>query len=222
MPDDAESALAGALTLAVKGPTLDPDYVTLWPEFTRVLGGDTDGGTITVDLAPTELELRPASMSKSDARLAVQQLVFTAQAAVGEGRLPVRFLLDGQPTNKILGRNSRQAIKNASPLATLNLVNITTPEQGSVHPAGELDISGVANSFEANVLWEIRRGRRVALQGAAQADGWMGDRLFPWTATIDTSELAPGDYEFVAMTDDASGGAEGPGPRQDTKDFTIQ
>ena len=222
VPDDAESALAGALTLAVEGPTLDPDYVTLWPEFTRVLGGDTDSATITVDLAPTELELRPASMSKSDARLAVQQLVFTAQAAVGQGRLPVRFLLDGQPTNKILGRNARQPIKNASPLATLNHVNITAPEQGSVHPAGELRISGVANSFEANVLWEIRQGRRAALQGAAQADGWMGDRLFPWTATIDTSELAPGDYEFVAMTDDASGGAEGPGPRQDTKDFTIQ
>ena len=58
------------------------------------------------------------------------------------------------------------------------------------------------------------------LEGFATAEGWMG-KLFPFTTTLDLSDLPPGDYTLVASTDDPSGGAEGNGPFTDTKDFTL-
>ncbi len=82
-------------------------------------------------------------------------------------------------------------------------------------------VAGLANSFEANVPWEI-----LDASGAPVADGFVTaegayDRLYPWEDEIDVSGLAPGDYVFVARTDDPSGG-EGGGPTVDTKDFTIE
>ena len=79
----------------------------------------------------------------------------------------------------------------------------------------------MASSFEATVPWEVQQGGKVVLDGFATAEGWM-DKLYPWQTTIDVSGLQPGDYTFVARTDDASGGAEGAGPYEDTKDFTLR
>jgi hypothetical protein len=106
-------------------------------------------------------------------------------------------------------------------LDVLSLVNVTSPEQGAVVTGDTLAASGVASSFEANVPWEIRQGDKVVLDGFATAEGWM-DKLYPWETSIDVSGLEPGDYTFVARTDDPSGGAEGSGPHEDTKDFTLQ
>ena len=80
----------------------------------------------------------------------------------------------------------------------------------------------MASSFEATVPWEIRQGDQVVLDGFATAEGWM-DKLYPW-ADVDRRlrPSSPGDYTFVARTDDPSGGAEGAGPHEDTKDFTLE
>ena len=67
--------------------------------------------------------------------------------------------------------------------------------------------------------WELRGagGDVVVRERLRTAEGWM-DRLYPWeTEPIDVSDLAPGTYTFVAMTDDPSGGAEGAGPSVDTR-----
>ena len=53
------------------------------------------------------------------------------------------------------------------------------------------------------------------------AAGWGEDKLFPWHVSIDVSDLAPGSYTFMAMTDDPSGGAEGNGPYTDTRTIVI-
>ncbi|MEO5664000.1 MAG: Gmad2 immunoglobulin-like domain-containing protein, partial [Nocardioides sp.] len=107
------------------------------------------------------------------------------------------------------------------PIDVLGLVNITAPEQDATVSGGTLEASGVGSSFEANMLWEIRQGDQVVLDGFATAEGWM-DKLYPWEASIDVAGLEPGDYTFVARTDDPSGGAEGSGPHEDTKDFSIK
>ena len=81
--------------------------------------------------------------------------------------------------------------------------------------------SGVANSNEANVPWQIRQGDKVVKSGFSTAQGWM-DKLYPWESDpIDVSDLAPGEYTFVAMTDDPSGG-EGFGPQVDTRTINIR
>lgn len=90
----------------------------------------------------------------------------------------------------------------------LSMVQLTTPEQGATVTGDTLEVSGVASSFEANVPWEVRRGNEVVLDGFTTAKGWM-NKLYPFSASVDVSSLEPGDYTFVAMTDDPSGGAEG-------------
>jgi hypothetical protein len=82
------------------------------------------------------------------------------------------------------------------------------------------DAEGRASSFEGTVVWEIKDSAgKVVLDGSAQADGW--DKLYPWRSTVSTTSLDPGDYTFVARTDDPSDG-EGPGPTEDTKRIKVQ
>ncbi len=121
---------------------------------------------------------------------------------------------------RLLGLSTELEFRQAPPLDVLALVSVTSPEEGAT-VSGSFTASGVANSFESNVPWEIREGDTVVAQGFATADGWM-DRLYPWTTEVDVSDLAPGTYTFAAMTDDPSGGAEGAGPTEDTKTIVVE
>lgn len=218
----SDDPVSEAITLAVSGTPVDPDYRSLWPRGVTARAAAYDVDTLEVDLrSSSPLRKRPAGMNKWQARQAIEQVVYTAQGALGQGRVPVQLLLNGKHSDQILGVPTAEPLANGSPLLVLNHVNVTSPEQGATVSGKRLRAAGVANSFEANVLWRIRRGNTVVKRGFATADGWMDDKLFPWTTRIDISQLAPGDYTFVALTDDPSGGAEGHGPHRDTKDFTI-
>ena len=220
-PVAANDRLRAAGNLAVHGDPLDPDYRTLWPagaELSSVsFDGDGASGLISVTLASASLRDRPAGTSAAEAGLAVQQVVYTLQGVVG-ARAPVQFRLDGNPVDQVLGVPTAEPITNAPQSEVLAQVNITEPEQGA-EASGRLLVSGVADSFEATVPLEVRRGDAVVLQDFATAEGW-GGRLYPWTKTLDISALPPGDYTLAASTDDPSGG-EGGGPQVDTKEFTI-
>ena len=215
VPDD--NPLEEAAALLTAGDVADPDYSTLLPE--GDLGSveyDDDAGRFVVELAdPGWTE--PQGLSKAEARLAVQQLVYTLQG-VQQERAPVVVQQDGRPTS-ILGIDSGDGIRQADQLAVLGLVNVTTPEQGAA-VSGSFTAEGVASSFEGTVVWEVRRGDEVVQEGFATASGWM-DKLYPWSTEVDVSGLEPGEYTFVARTDDPSDG-EGPGPTEDTKDFTVR
>ena len=214
---DAAAELEGAAALVTSGKTLDPDYRTLYPggAFASVTY-DEAAGEIVAEVPDDGWTTPAEGMSSDDAELAVQQLVYTLQGVV-QSRAPLVVTLGGEPTS-LFGVDTSGGVANADPLETLALVNVTYPEEGStvddVFPA-----SGVASSFEANVPWAIRQDGEVVLDGFATAEGWM-EKLYPWEASIDVSMLPPGVYEFVARTDDPSGG-EGSGPTEDTKTFTI-
>jgi len=217
---DAADPLAAAAALVTGGKTLDPDYRTLFPggAFASV-SYDEAAGVITAEL-PDDGWTTPADgMSSADARLAVQQLVYTLQG-VAQSRASLVVTLGGDPV-PLFGIDTADGVRNADPLKTLALVNITTPEEGAT-VSGTFTASGVASSFEANVPWEVREavGGPVVMDGFATAEGWM-DKLYPWETKIDVSMLAPGTYEFVARTDDPSDG-EGAGPTEDTKTFTVE
>ena len=200
----------GALQLLTTAPH-DADYATPWKP------GDFADGSVKDDeivvVVADSLAERPAGMSEQYAREAVQQVVYTLQAAA-QSRLPVRFSLD-----TVLGVDTSEPVANASPIDVLALVSISDPAEGAT-VGGSFTASGVASSFEANVPWEIRQGDQVVKSGFATAEGWM-DKLYPWQADVDVSDLAPGDYTFVAKTDDPSGG-EGGGPHVDTRTITIR
>ena len=212
----SDNPLAEATALVTAGDTLDPDYRTLWPqvEISEVQATD---GVLLVQISGDGFTERPDGMSKRDAKLAIQQLVYTLQG-VQQERVPVQF--DRPDTSaRLFGLSTESPYANAPALEVSGMVNITSPEQGSAVDIDTLAASGVASSFEATVPWEIRQGQTVVLEGFATAEGWM-DKLYPWETDIDVSALAPGDYTFVALTSDPSDG-EGGGPHEDTKDFTL-
>jgi hypothetical protein len=209
-----------AADLAVSGTPLDPDYRSPWPEGTSVASVSSNGDFITVDVVG-DVHDRPSGMSEEDAALAIEQVIFTVQGAIGQGRLSVQFMLNGSRTDQILGQPASEPLSQGKVLATLALVNVTNPGEGAT-VSGTLEANGVANSFEANVPWRILRSDEIVLEGSTMAAGAYDDKLFPWKVSIDVSELPAGEYTFVAMTDDPSGGAEGSGPFVDTKSITIQ
>ena len=157
--------LSDALAALTSTPT-DPDYRTAWPEgaFTGATFAD---GVITVTLSDTSLRDRPASMDEETAGMAVQQVVYTVQAAVQE-RAPVQFRSPDNPIDMVYGVPTAEPIVNDKPLDVLSLVNFSDPAEGA-RVTGTLNVSGVADSFEANVPWQILQGSEVVLDGFVMA-----------------------------------------------------
>ena len=205
-----------ALALLTAADVLDPDYSTLLPAGAPTVVPGDHSKAIGVNLPSSDWTERPPGMSRSEARLAVQQIVYTLQATL-RSEAPVEFFYDGlAPIFGIDKPSFRAAPQNA----VLALVNVAVPMEGTI-VEDVFDAGGVANSFEATVPWEIRNEEgRFVQRGVTNAAGW-GDHLYPWVANVDVSSLAPGTYTFVAMTDDPSDG-EGAGPTEDTKTITVR
>ena len=219
---DAASKLDAALAVLTRSPS-DPDYETPWPDGAFAAVSYPDGAdTITVSLADGSLHDRPSGMSEQYAEEAIQQVVYTLQAAA-QDRLPVQFVLDGNPVDQVLGVPTSEPVSNASVLDTLSHVSLSTPSEGQVVSGGTLRVDGVANSFEANVVVRVQRyeGTEIVAQEPFTAEGWMDDKLFPFSGTIDLTGVPAGKYLVMAMTDDPSGGAEGNGAFTDTRLITI-
>ncbi|WP_296605924.1 Gmad2 immunoglobulin-like domain-containing protein [Nocardioides sp.] len=211
------AGLGDALAELQEAPD-DPDYRTLWPagSLTSIT---RRGDVYAVEIGDASLHDRPAGMSPEEAGLAIEQVVYTVQAAA-HGRVPVQFLLDGNPINEVYGVPTSEPLANAPQTDVLSLVQISDPVEG-LEVTGSFTARGAASSFEATVPWEIRDGDTVVEKGVATAEGWM-NRLYPWETTIDVSDLQPGEYTFAAMTDDPSGGAEGAEPFVDTRTITVR
>jgi len=214
---EGDNPALDALALMTAGDALDPDYGTLYPggSFASVeIGADK----ITVGLPDESWTTAPDGMSEDEARLATQQMVYTVQG-VAQDRLPVSIELDGEPAD-LFGLAGE--VSNDPELDVRALVNVTTPEEGAT-VSGTFTASGASSSFEATTPWQIRKGGadgEVVKDGFATSEGWQ-DKLYPWESEVDVSDLPAGDYTFVAMTDDPSGG-EGGGPTVDTKSITIK
>lgn len=227
--------LTEAARLVDGGMPLDTDYRTLWPGGT-VLSAEAGRKVITVELNGDVSADLVRGMDERDAELAIQQMVWTLQG-VEQSRAPVRFVRpepepeddeEGAPQapTGIEGPDTLFGIDISEPFRAtkwnkvLAMVNVTIPTQGQSVSGDALDVEGVASSPEANVRWQILRDEEVVLEGFATAEGWM-DQLHPWATSIDVAELEPGDYSFVASTDDPSDGERSSKVTSDSKDFTL-
>lgn len=205
--------LTEAAKLLVAGQPDDPDYRTLWPQV-EVSASRGQDGTIVVDLPGDAFTERPDGMSERAAELAIQQLVYTLQG-VQQERAPVQVERGGTDV-RLFGLATDRAFTAASPLETLNLVNITSPAEGDTVTGDTLTVTGVANSFEASGPCRLLvDGVEMVLQGY-QSEGWMEDRLFPFEVDFPLEGIS-GEVVVQCETDDPSGGAEGNGPSVDTK-----
>jgi hypothetical protein len=213
-PDPVCMAKA-AVKLTLTGEPADSDYGSVWPSTGVAVHGLTaTADLITIDLI-NDAHDRPAGMSQTDAELAVQQLIYSAQAGLGKGRVPVQLLIDGKHTDTVLGVPASEPLAAANPDDVLAPVQIDNPSNGAT-VSSPVTVSGRAAAFEANVVWEVLvGGDAVVKQGFATAQECC--TLSPYSFTLD---LEPGTYTLVVHDTDESG--EGRPVNQDTKEFTVQ
>jgi hypothetical protein len=213
-PSRGVGGLVEAVEDAVLGRSADPDYTSGWPAGTFLQHAQLSGGVLAVDLGGP-VETRPGAMSAAAARLAVQQLVYTAQAAV-QDRIPVTFLVDGRPAARLLGVDTSAPVAEAAQDDVLAQVQVDDPADG-LTVGSRFTVRGRAAAFEATVQWELLR------DGAEVRKGFTTARecctLSPFS--FDVTGVAPGDYTLVVHDEDASGG-EGLPPWQDTKAITVR
>jgi hypothetical protein len=207
--NNGDDVLTEAVHDAVATAPHDPDYLSPWAGLVKLdhtsyqaTGTDATLQVALEDGAPTR---RPADMSAAEAEAAVQQLVYTAQAAVGN-RTPVTFTIGGHapgPHPTLLGVDISQPVQAGKVLDTLSLVSISDPDNGAV-VSGELRVTGVNNAFEGTVLVYLEReGKRHLLEPGIGGQG--GNKLWPWSVTLNTSKVAPGTYRLVAENTNGTG-----------------
>jgi len=214
--DDRDAATA-AVAEAVGVEPRDPDFGSPWFGTATDAGTVThEGGTITVDLeTDQELRERPDGMSKAEASMAVEQVLYTVQGAL-QSRDPVQLLLNGERTDQVLGVPTSEPLAQGDEMATLAQVWIIDPQNGDTLGSGS-KVSGVGAFFEANVVWELRQGDRVVESGFTTAEQCC--TMAPYSFPL--PEVPAGDYVLVVKDQDMSDG-EGLPPFEDTKEITIQ
>jgi len=193
----------------------DPDYRTDWPAGASANSVTMQGDVITVDLDAmgTDLHDRPSGMTEQEASLAIEQLIYTAQAAT-QTRSPVQFTLNGQRTDAVLGVPTSEPLAQGQDFDVLAMMWIIEPAEGATLQS-PFKVSGLANAFEANVQWELMQGNTVVDSGFTTARECC--TMAPYSFRITAS---PGDYTLVVHDSDPSDG-EGFAPWQDTKNITV-
>lgn len=188
-----EERAKAALVTAVNAQPWSNTAGYLQPWSGQTIGAvSVTSASITVDLANAGNP--QAAVTAEIQRLAVQELVWTAQAAA-QSSVPVRFTVHGQAkplfgsvaTDKGLTRPpSDRLYEDAAPIW------ITAPSRDQVLPAGKaVTITGQAIVFEANVSWQLKRGTTQVKAGNAMAS--VGAPM-QGTYTVDLGVLSPGDY----------------------------
>lgn len=214
-----ESPLAGVIGVAMgrapdgsPRPPLDPDYRVLWPEGTSGTAAlDKETGEIGITVGRTDggdsstLRERGA-LSAEEAALAVEALIRTAQGVVGR-EAPVRFSIDGELTDQLLGVPTSEPLTAGPDLAVLARVSIDFPSEGRTVDNDEpFTVRGLGNSFEGNIVTRIQRWEGTAVVAELPTiAGWGKERLYPFEVTFDLSDVPPGEYVVISRTDDPSG-----------------
>jgi hypothetical protein len=207
-----EGAIEAGLRALFSTTPDDPDYSSLWPSGSRVLGVVINGTTATVDISFP----RPAWGAEAEQR-AIDQLVWTATAADTD-ITAVRIHVDGSPVETLAGHvDTSSDLSRQASFEVLAPIWITSHHDGDVVNAGDaLVLEGVATTFEANVLYEVLTGSSVVQSGFTTAEEAAPARA-PWSVTL--AALAPGDYTLRAMEFSAEDGSL---VVQDTKRITVR
>lgn len=206
--------VSAAVREAVATDPDDPDYRTDWPAGTAAARVDAQpSDVITIDVQGDGLRNRPAGMSQEQAEIAVEQLIYTAQAAQ-QSRDAVQFFLNGGRTDTLLGVPVSEPLAQGDAMDVLAQVWVIAPSEGAEVTA-PFEVSGLAAAFEANVQWELMQGDRVVERGFTTAEECCTMAPYSFDVTA-----PPGQYTLVVHDSDPSGG-EGFAPWEDTKKVTI-
>ena len=204
---DPGQRLEAALNLAVTGTASDPDLTSIWAseQLRGQVRGELTTGGVTVRLSDGLVAARPTSPERPGlARLAVQQLVWTATAVAGAGHDgPVRLEGPTRTTSLFdelrLGTTFTRTLGDADPRAPVWVSSLTDGQRLRQGPAV---VSGDATTTDSGaVQWALTGpdGDTVATgsQRLVRQDGSVprvGERaLFTLRVTLP----APGVYRLA-------------------------
>jgi hypothetical protein len=183
---------AVALAMNAQAFTNYEPYVQPWSG-TSVRDVAVTQGQITITLSGPGAK----GFTAEQTRLGVQELVWTAQAAIGQGPIPVKFVLaDGStklfgtyPTSQTYSRPAKdQQYQDLAPIW------ITTPVRGEVFRAGAPVVAkGESCAFEATTQWQLKKGGTAIRSGVTTASSGCPVR---GTWQVSLGVLPTGDYTF--------------------------
>lgn len=185
--------IAEAVRLMLAGEPLDPDYHSPWRPASSVSSSISTQNVITLDIASDAFG---GSLPEDEARLAVQQLVYTATAAAANAGLiaggessSVVVLVDGAARYRAFGAVGLDGewTRDGSVLAPVWIID---PQQGT-QADGPVTVRGVAPTNGADVRWRIDR----LDDGAAEASG-RRTLLRDGSAEVEPGGAATGTYSF--------------------------
>jgi len=154
-------------------------------------------------------------------KLAVQELVWTAQAALGRGTIPVKFVVaDGSPTLFGTYPTAQSYNRPTKDLQYQDLapIWINSPERDHVFKVGAAVVAtGESCAFEATTQWQLKKSGAAIRSGTTMASSGCPLR---GTWQVNLGALAAGDYTFrmyeISMQDGKGVVAE------TSKPFTVQ
>jgi len=199
-----------SLVMLVDGqlPPFDGDHRTLWNNGTKVNYVSVVEGIATVDLTLGRISLGAESEQR-----AIDQMVWTL-IENDPTVTSVKFTIDGIVSESLAGHvDFSQVFTPAPSYEVLASVWIDLLDRSDV--SNPVSITGSACTFEANVAWELTKGRDVVSTGATTAATACPDRS-DWS--LDLGELAPGNYVLKVSDTSAEDGSL---IFEDTKAFTA-
>jgi hypothetical protein len=210
-----ELGSAAVRELLVRAGGVDPAYRSAWPRgWTLRAPVRHATGAITVDLAgPAGGGQSPSG--QASAELAVRQLVYTVQGALGSTD-PVRILVGGESVRQLWGRVDVATPRGRDdPYKIRSPIQIDNPGYGT-RVGRTFRVTGEAAVFEATLNWEVLRGSTVVKHGFATTAE--GQKFSPYSFEL---TLEPGTYILRVSQEDLSAG-EGRPPITDSKSITVR
>ena len=204
-------AMTAALRQLVSQSPIDSDYASLWPIGTTINSVIQSSDTAIIDLTFPKLNVGGEAES-----LAIAQLVWTATAANTTVK-KISLTVDGKKVESLAGHvDATKAFTRDLTYKVLAPIWITSPTENQSVSAEGFTLSGMASTFEANVVWKVIRDGVVIKQGSTTAleaaPAWK-----PWSVAI--PGLAPGAYQFLAMEYSAKDGSL---VAQDSKNVVLK
>lgn len=220
-PGSVATHISDALKVATdpKSPQrVDLEYSPWLVGTSRSLQVGMAGTDIVVVTLPDSEKTRRGA-TREQARLAAQQLVWTATAVAQDARLGLQIRFSGG-SGKLFGvlpvdATFRRPPANESYL-DLAAIWILQPEPGSTL-RGPVVLSGQACTFEANVAWQVVSGATVVRSGHTTA-GQACPVRSNWSVTV--KGLPAGSYTFRAFELSPKDGTSYQG--LDTTTFTVR
>ena len=209
--DSTQDAITAALRELVSQEPTDSDYVSLWPLGTTINSVEVSGDSAVVDLTFPKLNLGSEAES-----LAIAQLVWTATAADTAVK-KISITVDGKKIESLAGHvDATKAFMRDLTYKVLAPIWITSPTENQSVDVKGFTLSGMASTFEANVVWKVMKDGVLIQEGATTAQeaapAWK-----PWSVTIEN--LKPGTYQFFAMEYSAEDGSL---VAQDSKNVVLK